>query len=109
MSAYVRATPLDLMFEGEPVTGSLEQMSLADLLTLQGTDVSTDEDAAKVLASIVPRYLTDFSGPKAADGSAVSIEEVCGKAYFLELAMEIGRKLVQSARPPSPPSEPSAS
>lgn len=110
MSRYVRATKLEgVEFEGDPVTGSLDQLSLPDLLKLQGADVATDEDAAKVLAEIVPPYVKDFSGPKAADGSPVTIEEVCAKAYFMELAMEIGRKLVQAARPPQQPSAPSAS
>lgn len=109
MSGYVRATEFKGEFEGETVTAKLEQMSLPDLLTLQGTDVETDEDAATVLASIVPKYVKDFVGPKAADGSAVTVEEVCGKAYFLKLSMALGRKLVEAAKPPQVPSETSAS
>lgn len=110
MSGYVRSTQLEgVSFEGEPVTGTLEQMSLRDLLKLQAADVASDEDAAKILADILPAYVKDFSGPRAADGSAVPIAEICAKAYFIELAMELGRKLVQASRPPSKPSVPSAS
>lgn len=110
MSGYVRATKLEgIEFEGEPVTGTLEQLSLPDLMKLESSEVTNDMDAAKVLASILPAYVKDFSGPKAADGSVVTIEEVCAKAYFLQLAMDIGKKLVQAARPPLRPSGTSAS
>lgn len=109
MSGYVRATKLEEDFEGEKVTGSLEPLSLPDLLRMQTSEVSTDEDAAAVLAGIVPKYVKDFAGLTAADGTSVTIEDVCGKAYFVDLAMTIGKKLVQAARPPSKPSEISAS
>lgn len=110
MGGYVSSTKLEgLTFEGEPVTGTLEQLGLPDLLKLQGADVATDEDAAKVLAEIIPSYVKDFSGPKKADGSPVTIAEVCAKAYFIEIVLELGRKLVQAARPPSQPSGTSAS
>jgi hypothetical protein len=104
VSGYVRSIEFDLEFEGERVTCKLKQMSFPDMLKLEATDVTTDEDAARVLAEIVPGYVTDFSGPKAADGSEVSIQEVCSMAYFTELAMAIGRKLVTSSRPPRKPS-----
>jgi hypothetical protein len=109
MSGYVRATKLDEEFDGEKVTGSLQPLSLPDLLRLQSTQVGSDEDAARVLAEIVPKYVKDFAGLTAADGSAVPIEEVCASGYFVELAMAIGRKLVLASRPPQKPSETSAS
>lgn len=107
MSGYVRCIEFSDEFEGEPVTCKLNPLSLPDLLKMQGAEVASDEDAAKVLADIVPAYVQDFVGPKAADGSEVSISEVCGSAYFIQLAMSIGRRLVQAARPPQKPSLPS--
>lgn len=109
MSGYVRATKLEEEFDGDQVTGWLQQLSIPDLLRLQSAQVSTDEEAAKVLAEIVPQYVKDFVGPKDADGSEVTIADVCSKAYFIELAMNIGRKLVTAARPPRKPSETSGS
>lgn len=109
MSGYVRATKLDEEFDGDKVTGWLQQLSIPDLLRLQSADVSNDEQAAQVLAEIVPKYVTEFVGPKDASGSDVGIAEVCSTAYFIELAMDIGRKLVSAARPPRKPSETSAS
>jgi hypothetical protein len=109
MSGYVRATKLDQEFDGDKVTGWLQQLSIPDLLRLQSAQVSTDEEAAQVLAEIVPKYVTEFAGLKGVDGSDVAIAEVCSAAYFIELAMDIGRKLVSAARPPRKPSETSAS
>jgi hypothetical protein len=109
MSGYVRATKLEEEFDGDKVTGWLQQLTIPDLLRLQSAQVSTDEEAAKVLAEIIPQYVTEFVGPKDADGSAVSIAEVCSTAYFIELAMAIGKKLVMAARPPRKPSETSDS
>jgi hypothetical protein len=109
MSGYVRATKLDEEFDGDQVTGWLQPMSITDLLRLQTAEVSTDEEAAKVLAEIVPKYVTDFQGLKDVNGSEVGIAEVCSTAYFLRLAMNIGRKLVLAATPPRKPSEISAS
>jgi hypothetical protein len=109
MSGYVQATELKEDFDGDKVTGWLQQLTIPDLLRLQSAQVSTDEEAARMLAEIVPKYVTDFSGLKDASGAAVSIEKVCSTAYFIELAMDIGRKLVTAARPPRKPSETSAS
>lgn len=109
MSGYVRAEKFDEEFQGERVTGSLLPLSFPDLLRLQTSEVSTDEEAAQVLAELVPRYVKDFAGPLASDGTPVTIDEVCGAAYFAELAMTLGRKLVTAARPPQKPSAPSAS
>lgn len=109
MSGYVRSSEFSIEFDGETVSGKLKPLSLPDLLKLQSVDVASDEAAAKVLAEILPTYVADFVGPKAKDGSAVPIEEVCSVAYFLSLSMDIGRRLVSAAAPPQKPSLPSAS
>jgi hypothetical protein len=110
MSGYVRNTEFSIEFDGQTVTGSLSPLTLPDLLRMEAKDVSTDQDAAKVLAEILPTYVTGFSGLTDAAGTSLTIAEVCGLAYFIELSMAIGRKLVQAARPANPkqPSEPSA-
>ncbi len=108
MTGYVRSSDFEIEFEGEKVTGKLKQLSFPDLLQMERSDVVDDNDAAKVLAGIVPQYVTDFVGPKASDGSVVSLEEVCGSAYFLEITMAMGRKLLAISRPPRKPSSPSA-
>lgn len=111
MSGYVRSTEFAIEFDGQTAKGKLGQLTLPDLLRMEAKDVSTDQEAAKVLAEILPNYVTEFTGLTDAAGAAMTIQEVCGLAYFVELAMAIGRKLVQAARPANPkqPSEPSAS
>lgn len=109
MSGYVRSVDFEGEFEGDRVTCKLKPLSFPDLLKMQASDVGSDEDAAQILAEIVPGYVTDFVGPKAADGSEVSIQEVCSTAYFMDVSMEIGRKLLAASRPPRKPSSPSVS
>lgn len=109
MTGYVRSSDFDIEFEGEKISGKLSQLSFPDLLLMEKSEVEDDADAAKVLAGIVPRYVTDFIGPKAADGSVVPLEEMCSTAYFLEVTLGIGRKLLKNSRPPQKPSSPSVS
>lgn len=111
MSGYVRNTEFSIEFDGQTVKGSLLPLSLPDLLRMEAKDVATDQDAAKVLAEIVPNYVKEFSGLTDAAGTPMTIQEVCSTAYFIELSMSIGRKLVKAARPANPkqPNEPSAS
>lgn len=102
MSGYVRNTEFSIEFDGQTVKGNLLPLSLPDMLRMEAKDVDTDADAAKVLAEILPAYVKDFAGPTDKAGTAVTIEEVCASAYFVELSMGIGRKLVQAARPANP-------
>jgi len=109
VSGYVRSSDFEIEFEGEKIKGKLKQLSLPDLLLMEGNDVADDNAAARVLSGIVPQYVTDFVGPTANDGSAVPLEEMCSTAYFLEVTMDIGRKLLKNSRPPRGPSSQSAS
>lgn len=108
MSGYVRSTVFKGEFQGDAVSCNLKPLSFADLIKLQAT-VSGDEEAAKLIGEVVPNYVENFVGPKAADGSEVSIQEVCAVAYFADLAMDIGRTLLNAALPPQKPSFPSGS
>lgn len=111
MSGYVRNTEFSIEFDGQTVKGNLAPLSLPDLLRMEAKDVETDVDAAKVLAEILPTYVKDFTGLTDAAGTPMTIQEVCSTAYFVGLSMDIGRKLVQAAKPANPtkPSEPSGS
>jgi hypothetical protein len=109
MSSYVRETPFEIDFQGDKVTGVIKPLLAADLLVVTGADVNTDEDAGQQLTRLVPAYVVNFVGPKALDGSAVTLEEVCSVAYFVGLAAQMGRKLLEAALPPQKPSEISAS
>lgn len=111
MSGYVRNTDFSIEFDGETVKGNLLPLSLPDLLRMEAKDVESDADTAKVLAEILPNYVKDFTGLTDAAGTPMTIQEVCSAAYFVELSMGVGRKLVKAARPANPtkPSEPSGS
>lgn len=109
MTGYVRSIEFESEFEGEKVTCKLKPLSFPDLVKMQETEVAGDAEAAKVIANIVPSYVSDFVGPKASDGTTVDIQEICAVAYFFELSMEIGRRLLAASVPPQKPSLPSVS
>lgn len=109
MSGYVRATKFEVDFGGEKVTGTLSQLSLADLLRIQGSTGRGDDDLAKLHAEVLPKYVKELSGPLDAAGDQVPIDEICTTAYFFQLALSIGVKLAEAATPPQKPSETSVS
>jgi hypothetical protein len=109
MSGYVRATKFEVDFYGQKVTGTLSQLSLADLLRIQGATSAGDDGLAKIHAEVLPKYVKELSGVLDADGVPVPIDEVCTTAYFFQLALNIGVKLAEAATPPQKPSETSAS
>ena len=90
MSGYVREKPFRVDFEGDVVTGKLLPLSQADLLALMGRDANDEDAAAMAFTSYLPKYIKDFVGPKAADGTPVTLEEVCSVGYFLKLVADIG-------------------
>jgi hypothetical protein len=109
MSGYVREKRFEVQFDGDVVTGTLAPLTQADLLTMMGVETDSVDSAALGFREYLKRYVKNFVGPKAVDGSQVTLDEVCESAYFLKLVADIGTQLLQSALPPSPPSETSAS
>lgn len=109
MSGYVRESTFEIEFQGDKVTGKLAPLTVADLLRIQSSAEANEETLGKVHSEILPTYVKEFVGPKAADGSTVPIDEVCRVAYFFNLATAIGVKLAEAASPPRQPSETSAS
>jgi hypothetical protein len=110
MSGYVRETKFSIEFEGDTVSGSLAPLKFPDLLRLESKDVKNDQEAAAVLAEIAPQYVKSFVGPKDAAGVEVPLQEVFESAYFIDISMGIGRRLINAAKigNPKKPSEPSA-
>jgi hypothetical protein len=84
MSGYVRATKFEVDFEGEKVSGTLTPLSVIDLLHLQSLGADNKQELASVHADLLPKYVKDFVGPKAADDSAVAIEALGGDSSAFE-------------------------
>lgn len=108
MSGYVRNTQLETNFQGETVKATLAPLSFGDFVRLRGVD--TEESAITLLSELLPKYVKEFGGLVDATGQPISIEEVCGSAYFFALISELGKALLGAATPkdPSQPSVPSA-
>jgi hypothetical protein len=109
VSGYVRSTPFEGEFAGEKVTAELLPLTFVDLVRLESAIKVGDADLARIHTDILPRYVKNMQGVKAADGSDVTIDEVASAAYFFELASTLGARIAEAATPPPKPSVPSAS
>lgn len=111
MSGYVRATKFESTFDDKVVKAVLAPLSFPDALKLQGMEVKDELDAARVVAEIIPKYVKEWEGPVDSEKQPVSVEEVCATAYFSKLIIEIGAKMLSTAKiaDPGKPGEPSAS
>lgn len=111
MSGYVRATKFAEPFDGKVVKATLSPLSFPDALRLQGMEVKDELDAARVVAEIVPKYVTEWDGPIDSEGLPVGVNEVCATAYFSKLILQIGAAMLATAKiaDPGQPGEPSAS
>lgn len=109
MSNYVQSTPFSDEFDGDKVTAELAPLSIVDLVRIQSAIGASEEELMRIHAEVLPRYVKNFSGLTAKDGTPVAIEEVSTVAYFFNLATKIGTKIAEAASPPSKPSETSVS
>lgn len=109
MSGYVRSTRFEDEFEGEKVSADLSPLTFVDLVRIRSATDQSEAELAKIHAEMLPRYVKNLQGVKAADGSAVPVEEVATSAYFFELATKLGIKIAEAATPPQKPSETSVS
>lgn len=109
MSGYVRSTRFEDEFDGEKVSADLAPLSFVDLVRIRNATDQSEAELAKIHADMLPRYVKNLEGVKAADGSVVPIEEVATSAYFFALATKLGVKIAEAATPPQLPSETSVS
>lgn len=97
---FVRSTKFKGEFEGKPVEATLAPLTLESLLSIQSA--KTHEDAVQRIAEALPKVVTLTIPPIDADGLPVSIEDVCKHAYFASLVGDLGKSLIDSAKPQNP-------
>lgn len=95
MSKYVKTSVSELEFDGDKVTATIKALELGDLLNVQG--INTDVDLMKWAVEAFPRYI-EIRGLRSADGSELTITDVCQSAYFLPLMMDLADKLINTAK-----------
>ena len=99
MSGYIREIEKSFTFEGQVVKCVIRPIEYKSYLALDKINHKTDiAGAVMYMAEIVREFVTLVTPPTAADGSAVTIEELCSKAYFTDLLAEICRAVIDTGR-----------
>jgi hypothetical protein len=112
VSGYIRSKLFETTFDGDAVKVRLRPMSFEDFLKFKSVNEKDDgEVALAIFKDIVPKYVEEISGLYDVAGAAVTVEEVFGAAYFLNLVSEMGVALLNAAtvERPQKPVVPSAS
>lgn len=100
MSRYVRNPTKTFEFDGDTVRAVLKPLSSLDLARLSGNETRADE--VRVMSDILKSNVIELSGLCDAAGVTVGVETVADDAYFVALAADIFRTLVEISQPVNP-------
>lgn len=105
---YVRNIKFEVEFDGQKITATLSQLTFADAMVIESIDDSIEDgkknvEAARILSEKLPTYVKEFNGLVDSEGNKITIEEVCSTAYFAQLMVAIGKKLINASSPPQMP------
>lgn len=117
MGTFLRSTLFETEFDGDKVSVRLKPLEQADAMRIWAARNSKDDQEAviqtlPIFAEILPKYLEDYKGPRAADGTEVTLEELTRLNCFSPLLDDIGWALVRTGKlrdPKAPASPPAAS
>ena len=103
MSGYIREIEKTFAFQGQEVKCKIVAIDYQSYLGIEKLNDRTNiTEAVNYLSSIVYKFVTLVTPPTAADGSPVTIDEICTQAYFTDLLSEIGRTVISTGRVQDP-------
>jgi hypothetical protein len=105
MSNFTKDILFTTEFEGDTVSLRLARLKRKDMMTLSphmpdaGEKVGAVQsmDLMDVALALLPKYVTEFKGPKDADGNELSLEDIMEEMYFLELVSRIVTHLFEAS------------
>jgi len=100
MSRYVRTPSKTFEFDGDTVTARFKPLTSLDLALV--SEGSSKKDEVKHMGEILARCVVGISGLKDADGAEVPLDIVVSDAYFVQLAAEMFKALVEFSQPANP-------
>lgn len=100
MSRYVRNPSKTFEFDGDKVTAVFKPLSALDLA--QMTDNSTRSDEVRVMGEVLSKNIQEVRGLLDADGSPIDVHTLATDAYFVGLAAEMFKALVEFSQPANP-------
>lgn len=100
MSRYVRNPTRKFTFDGDDVTVVLKPLSQIELASLGSAESRVDE--VTVMGKIVEKNVVSIAGILDNEGKEVDVATVAHEAYFVQLAAEIFKALVEVSQPANP-------
>ena len=105
MSNFTKDILFTTEFEGDTVSLKLARLKRKDMMLLsphmpnEGENVGAVQsmDLMDVAMSLLPKYVSEFKGPKDSDGMPLTLEEIMEEMYFLELISRIVTKLFEAS------------
>lgn len=97
MSKFMRNITVTSEFDGDTVKASFRPISTPAAFELKrGGDGPDTENA---MLRIAKDHITQISGLKAADGTAISMDELFDSAYFLPLILDLSASWISQSMP----------
>lgn len=100
MSRYVRNPTRTFEFDGDSITAVLKPLSQLELASLG--DAASRVDEVRTMGDVVERNVVSLSGIADADGKEIDVATIAREAYFVQLAADIFKALVEVSQPANP-------
>lgn len=119
MGTFLRSTLFETEFDGDKVSVRLKPLEQSDAMRVYAARVDQDKEKTvantqPIFGEMLPRYIEEYKGPRAADGTEVTLDELTRFNCFAQLVHDIGWAIVRTGKlpdpkaPASPPGVPSA-
>ena len=103
MSGYVRESEVSFVFDGQTLKVKIRPIEYKDILKFEKIDAKLDiADAILFMTDIVRNYAVISQAINANDGTPITLDEICSKAYFTELLSDIGKAVIETGSIPRP-------
>lgn len=99
---YVRAKQESIQFEGGTVRATIKAVEYGDFLRIDQIAKEDLKHGVQIMAEIVKKYVTLDATPVAQDGTAVSLDEICTQAYFLDLLSDLFKAVMETGKVTNP-------
>ena len=99
---FLRSKVESFEFEGRKVEATIKPIEYGDFLKVESGLGSGAGEVAEMMTGIVRKYAELVTPPVAADGSPVTLDELCKHPYFVILTRAMFTAIVNTGRAPDP-------
>ena len=104
MSSFTPLVNFETKFEEDTVTMSLRRLKRKSMMLLspymdnEGEGKIDEIGMLNVISDILPDHVVNFKGLVTADGTEITVKEMCDEAFFLSLQSEIISKIFEISK-----------